>query len=152
MYGKRQKSCIQLNEKRFWALMVPLLGHQPCTNHSVVGGGGKESNIQNQPQSLLRNDKVKIPWIPMAKTHAKFKEKRKENPIWDFKRRTEHAHVIPFGKRAQAGKCCNSNMLCSEKVLMVQPSCVIAHKQERPSRTVGVFKIPTNMERAERVM
>lgn len=75
----------------------------------------------------------------MAKTHTNWKEKRKENPIWDFKRRVEHTHTIPFGKGAQAGKCCNSNMLCSEKVLMVQPSCIITHKQERPCRAVGVF-------------
>lgn len=88
----------------------------------------------------------------MAKTHINGKGKRKENPIWDFKRKVEHAYTIPFGKGARAGKCCNSNMLCSEKVLMVQPSCSIAHKQERPCRVVGVFKIPTQMERAERVM
>lgn len=87
----------------------------------------------------------------MAKTHINGKGKRKENPIWDFKRKVEHTYTIPFGKGARAGKCCNSNMLCSEKVLMVQPSCSIAHKQERPCRAVGVFKIPTQMERAERV-
>lgn len=105
-------------------------------------GGEKEKKQKNPtPDSVTSkgNTRGKVPWIPIAKTHTTWKEERKENPIWDFKRKVEHAHTIPFGKGAQAGKCCSSSMLCSEKVLMVQPSCIITHKQERPCRTVGVF-------------
>lgn len=105
-------------------------------------GGEKEKKQKNPtPDSVNSkgNTRGKVPWIPIAKTHTTWKEERKENPIWDFKRKVEHAHTIPFGKGAQAGKCCSSSMLCSEKVLMVQPSCIITHKQERPCRTVGVF-------------
>lgn len=124
-------------------LIQPLpLSYQAPRNCAMVGRGKEgEQQIKTAPDSVTSEGTTegKVPWIPMAKTHTTWKEKRKENPIWDFKRKVERIHAMPFGKGAQAGKCCNSNMLCSEKVLMVQPSCIITHKQERPCRTVGVF-------------
>lgn len=109
---------------------------------TMVGWGG-----EGEPQTKTTPDSVPLKepqeenfrgyqWQKHTQTRRK---REKKTPFWDFKRRVEHAHTIPFGRGAKDGKCCNSNMLCSEKVLMVQPSCVITHKQERPCRTVGVF-------------
>lgn len=116
-----------------------LLTYYPPRNCGLVGRRTRNKKTQPQTVTSKGNTRGKVPWIPIAKTHTTWKEERKENPIWDFKRKVEHAHTILFGKGAQAGKYCSSSMLCSEKVLMVQPSCIITHKQERPCRTVGVF-------------
>lgn len=58
----------------------------------------KQKNTQSQTVTSKGNTRGKVPWIPIAKTHTTWKEERKENPIWDFKRKVEHAHTIPFGK------------------------------------------------------
>jgi len=85
-------------------------------------------------------------------TH-KLEGKEKKNTLFGILKEELSTHTqYPLANEPRARKCCNSDMLCSEKVLMVQPSCIITHKQERPGRTVGVFKNPTHMERAERVM
>lgn len=79
MYGKRQKFCIQPNENRFWALMVSLLGHQPYTNHNVVGGRREGQQYIKPTPVSIKEWQSQNPMDTNSKNTSKIqgKEKRK---------------------------------------------------------------------------
>lgn len=78
-------------------------------------GGEKEKQQKKANPRLLplkKRQGGKVPWIPIAKTHTTWKEERKENPIWDFKRKVEHIHTQyslakePTLENVAAPTCC----------------------------------------------